>query len=109
MFYYSERPGTLAQRKFVDDIPLNIKKQRLQAIIEKQTAHSLENNKQDIGKTFEVLVEKVSRRSSAEFGGRTSQNKMVIFPSKNAKIGDYVMVKVHNATSATLLGDIIED
>ncbi len=109
MFYYSERPGTLAQRKYVDDIPENIKKQRLQEIIEKQTAHSLENNKQDIGKTFEVLIEKISRRSSAEFGGRTSQNKMVIFPCKNAKIGDYVIVKIHDATSATLLGNIIED
>lgn len=108
MFFYSERPGTLAQRKYEDDVPEPVKKQRLQEVIEKQTLHSLENNKKDIGKTFEVLIEKVSRRSVEEYCGRTTQNKMVVFPNKNYSIGDYVKVAIHSATSATLLGNIVE-
>lgn len=107
MFAYSERPGTLAARKFADDIPEDVKKRRLNEIIRLQTAMSLQNNKRDIGKTFRVLIERDSSKSSADFCGRNSQNKMCVFPKQDGlKPGDYVMVKIHDATSATLLGTI---
>jgi tRNA-2-methylthio-N6-dimethylallyladenosine synthase len=80
MFFYSERPGTLAARKYKDDVEENIKKRRLQEIVDKQYQHSLQNNLKDIGKTFKVLIEKTSKKSEAELCGRNSQNKMVIFP-----------------------------
>lgn len=108
MFAYSERPGTLAARKYADDIPEEVKKRRLNEVIRMQTAISLQLNKQDIGKTFKVLIERDSSKSSADWCGRNSQNKMCVFPKiENSKPGDYVMVKIHDATSATLLGQIV--
>lgn len=108
MFYYSERPGTLAARKYADDIPEDVKKRRLNEVIRLQNAVSLRHNQADIGKTFRVLIEGDSRKSDKDFCGRTSQNKMTVFPKKEGlKPGDYVMVRVKDATSATLLGDIV--
>jgi len=108
MFAYSERPGTLAARKFADDIPEDIKKRRLNEVIRLQTALAHRNNQLDIGKSFRVLVERDSSRSSADHCGRNSQNKMCVFPKKEGvNPGDYVMVRIHDATSATLLGEIV--
>ena len=108
MFYYSERPGTLAARKYEDDIPLDIKKRRLQEIITLQNQLSSEHNKKDIGKTFKVLIEGDSKRSSDHFKGRNTQNKMVIFDkSPDLKPGDYAFVKIKDASSATLLGELV--
>jgi len=107
MFAYSERPGTLAARKYRDDIPEEVKKRRLQEIIRLQTQVSFRHNRRDIGKTFEVLIEGNSKRSDQDFCGRNSQNKMVVFPKKpGLKPGDYVPVTIRDASSATLLGDI---
>jgi len=107
MFYYSERPGTLAARKYPDDIPLEVKKRRLNEIIRLQNMVSLQHNKADIGKTFEVLVEGDSRKSDQDFCGRNTQNKMLVFPKvEGVKPGDYVQVRVKDATSATLLGEM---
>jgi len=104
MFKYSERPDTIAAKKFDDDVPEEVKSRRLQEIIALQGEMSMANNKKDIGKTFEVLVEKVSKKSDKELAGRNSQNKMIVFPRKDYKPGDYVMVKVYNCTPATLIG-----
>jgi tRNA-2-methylthio-N6-dimethylallyladenosine synthase len=108
MFVYSERPGTLAQKKYADDIPLDVKKRRLQEIIEKQNVLSLENYKKDVGKTFKVLIDGDSKRSSDHWVGRTSQNKVVIFPKKENKNkkGNYVQVMINDCTQATLFGTI---
>jgi len=108
MFFYSERPGTLAARKYPDDVSLEVKKQRLQEIIRLQNKHSLERNKQDIGKVHRVLVEKVSRRSADELCGRNDQNKMVVFPKGDLKKGQYVDVLVQSCTGATLKGIVID-
>ena len=109
MFIYSERPGTLAARKYEDDIPEAIKKRRLQEIIRLQNQISFKKNQADIGKTFKVLIEGTSKRSDQDFKGRNSQNKMVVFPvDERYKAGDYVFVKIDSATSATLKGKMIE-
>ncbi|MDX1912810.1 MAG: tRNA (N6-isopentenyl adenosine(37)-C2)-methylthiotransferase MiaB, partial [Saprospiraceae bacterium] len=109
MFAYSERPGTLAARKYPDDIPEEVKKRRLNEIIRLQTAVSLRNNRQDIGKTFRVLIERDSSKSDQDFCGRNSQNKMCVFPKKEGlRPGDYVMVRIKDATSATLLGEVVD-
>ena len=107
MFKYSERPNTLAQRKYEDDIPEDVKTRRLNEIIAMQQSHSLERMKADVGKTLEVLVEGVSKKSENELFGRTSQNSVVVFPRKDYKTGDYVNVKIHDCTSATLLGNAV--
>jgi tRNA-2-methylthio-N6-dimethylallyladenosine synthase len=107
MFFYSERPGTLAEKKFEDDIPELVKKQRLEEVIRLQNQISYQHNLRDIGKTFKVLVEKISKRSEEELAGRNSQNKMIVFPKGDAKIGDYVMVKVTDCTQATLRGELV--
>lgn len=108
MFAYSERPGTTAARKLKDDIPEEVKKRRLQEIIRLQTQVSFYHNKRDIGHIFEVLIEGDSKRSDQDFCGRNSQNKMVVFPKKpGLKPGDYVQVLIREATSATLLGDLV--
>jgi len=107
MFYYSERPGTLAAKKYADDIPLEIKKRRLQEIIEKQNHLSLERNKKDIGKVQKVLVEGVSKRSEEQLKGRNSANKVVILPKGDLKAGDYVFVKITDCTPATLFGELV--
>lgn len=108
MFFYSERPGTLAAKKYEDDIPHEVKKRRLTEIIRLQSQKSLEHNKLDIGKTFKVLIEGDSKRSDQEFKGRNSQNKMMIFPKVDGfKKGDYCHVKVDEVTSVTLRGTIV--
>jgi tRNA-2-methylthio-N6-dimethylallyladenosine synthase len=108
MFFYSERPGTLAARKYEDDIPEEVKKRRLQEIIRLQNQVSFAHNKADIGKTFKVLIEGDSKKSDQEFKGRNSQNKMIVFPKQaGLKPGDYTFVTVHDATSATLKGEIV--
>lgn len=107
MFFYSERPGTLAARKYEDDVPLETKKRRLQEIINLQQKHSLERNESEIGKTFTVLIEKESKKSDRQFAGRNSKNKMIVFNKDGYKIGDYVFVKVNKVTTATLLGEIV--
>ncbi|MEM8526738.1 MAG: tRNA (N6-isopentenyl adenosine(37)-C2)-methylthiotransferase MiaB [Bacteroidota bacterium] len=109
MFYYSERPGTLAAKKYEDDVPLETKKRRLQEIIRLQNQISHHHNQADIGKTFKVLIEGDSKKSDQDFKGRNSQNKMLVFPKKEGlKAGDYTYVKVESATSATLKGKIVE-
>ena len=107
MFYYSERPGTLAQRKYEDDIPLETKKRRLDEIIKKQNTHSLKRNKLTIDNTYKVLAEGYSKKSDDFLKGRTSENKVVIFPKKNGVIGNYVDVKIRDCNSATLFGDYV--
>jgi tRNA-2-methylthio-N6-dimethylallyladenosine synthase len=108
MFFYSERPGTLAARKYKDDIPEDIKKRRLNEIVRLQNHISLQHNKKDIGKIFKVLIEGDSKKSDKDFKARNTQNKMIVFPKKEGlKQGDYVTVKVHDATSATLMGSLI--
>lgn len=108
MFFYSERPGTLAHRKYEDDIPLDVKKRRLTEIVRLQNQVSYKRNQADIGKTFKVLIEGDSKKSDQEFKGRNSQNKMLVFPKREGlKPGDYCMVKVHDATSATLKGKLV--
>ena len=104
MFQYSERPNTLAQRKYQDDVPDEVKTHRLTQIIELQNHLSLESNKLDLGKVFEVLVEGVSKKSGEKLFGRNSQNKVVVFPKEHYKIGDYANVLVKECTSATLKG-----
>lgn len=106
MFKYSERPNTLAEKKYKDDIDEKIKGERLQQIIDLQQDLSYKSNLTDVGKVFEVLVENVSKRSKEELSGRNSQNKVIVFPSKAHKQGDYVMVKVTGCTPATLKGEI---
>ena len=110
MFFYSERPGTLAHRRYVDDIPLDIKKQRLQEIVAVQYELSLTSNQQDVGKEFEVLIEGNSKRDEQDWMGRTSQNKVVVFPKSKAglKAGDYVRIKIDQCTKATLMGRLVE-
>ncbi|HET6994720.1 MAG TPA: MiaB/RimO family radical SAM methylthiotransferase [Chitinophagaceae bacterium] len=108
MFFYSERPGTLAQRRYKDDIPEVIKKKRLQEIVDVQNRLSLQSNKKDVGKSFQVLIEGDSKRSEKNWTGRSSQNKVIVFPKENYELkkGDYVTVKVTDCTQATLLGEI---
>ncbi|MGV3588636.1 MAG: tRNA (N6-isopentenyl adenosine(37)-C2)-methylthiotransferase MiaB [Adhaeribacter sp.] len=107
MFFYSERPGTLAARKFVDDIPLEVKKRRLQEIIDKQRELSLLRNQQDVGKIHRVLVEGFSKKSEADLQGRNDQNKVVVFPKGNYQKGDYVDVLVDSCSVGTLFGQPI--
>jgi tRNA-2-methylthio-N6-dimethylallyladenosine synthase len=105
MFIYSERPGTLAAKKFTDDIPEDVKKRRLNEIISLQHNISSMLNQQDVGKTFKVLVEGKSKKSDSMWKGRNSQNKVIVFPDTgNEDVGMYVDVEVHEATSATLIG-----
>jgi tRNA-2-methylthio-N6-dimethylallyladenosine synthase len=109
MFIYSERPGTLAARRYKDDVPEEIKKRRLQEIVALQGKLSFESNQRDIGKSFKVLIEGDSKRSSDDWMGRNTQNKVIVFSKGNydLKKGDYAWVKVNDCTQATLLGEII--
>ena len=106
MFKYSERPGTFAAKHLPDNIPEEVKIHRLNQIIALQNKLSLTSNLNDIGKTFEVLVEGYSKRSRNDFYGRTSQNKVVIFPKNGTKIGDLIDVTIHRATGASLIGEM---
>jgi tRNA-2-methylthio-N6-dimethylallyladenosine synthase len=107
MFKYSERPGTKAARKYIDDVPESVKSQRLSEMISLQNRVSVRSKKKDIGMIFDVLIEGFSKRSEEYLSGRTSQNKVVVFPGKNFKKGDYVRVKIERCTSATLIGTCI--
>jgi tRNA-2-methylthio-N6-dimethylallyladenosine synthase len=108
MFKYSERPGTKAARKMKDDVPEEVKAARLTEMIAFQNKLSARSKKQDVGKTFEVLVEGFSKRSDDYLSGRTSQNKVVVFPANGHKKGEYVNVKIERSTSATLVGNLVE-
>jgi tRNA-2-methylthio-N6-dimethylallyladenosine synthase len=110
MFFYSERPGTLAARRYTDDVPEEVKKRRLDEIVRLQNRLSLGKNREDIGRTFEVLIEGDSKKSADDWRGRNSQNKVVVFPKADhpCRKGDYAQVKVNDCTGATLIGTIIE-
>ncbi|GAC1424779.1 MAG: tRNA (N6-isopentenyl adenosine(37)-C2)-methylthiotransferase MiaB [Flavisolibacter sp.] len=109
MFYYSERPGTLAHRRYTDDIPIEVKKSRLQEIVDLQGRLSFESNKRDLHKTFSVLIEGNSKKKISDWMGRSSQNKVIVFSKSNGSYqkGDYVNIRVTGFTQATLLGEII--
>jgi tRNA-2-methylthio-N6-dimethylallyladenosine synthase len=107
MFKYSERPGTMASKNLPDNIAEDVKIDRLNRMIALQNELSLESNRRDIGKTFDVLVEGISKRSKEQFVGRTQQNKTMVFPRGNHRIGDIVKVKVLEASSATLIGELV--
>lgn len=109
LFKYSERPGTYAAKHLVDDVPEVEKIRRLQGMIDLQNRLSEESNRRDIGKVFEVLVEGFSKRSREQLFGRTSQNKVVIFDKKDYHVGQYVRVRIHEASSATLFGEPLEE
>ena len=108
MFAYSERPGTLASRKIKDDVPLKVKKIRLQEIISLQQSHSSYKTKLFLNKTVCVLIEKESKKSKEDWSGRISQNTVVVFPKENYSIGDFVDVKILAVTSATLKGVAVQ-
>jgi tRNA-2-methylthio-N6-dimethylallyladenosine synthase len=109
MYFYSERPGTLAARRFEDDVPLEVKKRRLQEIVALHRIHSLKSMERDLGKTFKVLIEGDSKKSDAHWAGRTDHNKMVVFPKNgNLTKGDYVDVFIESCTAGTLMGIIKE-
>lgn len=107
MFFYSERPGTLAAKKYEDDIPLEVKKRRLQEVIEKQRQISLLRNQRDLNKVHKVLIEGPSRKSADQLQGRNSANKVVVFPKENFQKGQYVNVLVKECTGATLIGEVV--
>ncbi len=112
MYFYSERPGTLAEKRYEDDVPLEVKKRRLQEIVDVQWTLSNESNKKELGKCYEVLIEGNSKKSDAEWMGRTSQNKVVVFPKTNKdghaalKKGDYIDIVITHYTKGTLIGAI---
>ena len=108
MFQYSERPGTLASRKYADDVPAEVKTERLNEIIALQGRMSLKSNEKEVGKVFKVLVEGVSKRNDEELFGRASNNKVCVFPAGGHRIGDYVEVKVISCTSATLISELVK-
>lgn len=107
MFKYSERPKTLAERRFEDDIPEEVKGRRLNEIIEKQLAHSLKSNQKQIGTIQKVLIEGNSKRSEEHLCGRTGRNSMVVFPKESYQKAQYVMVRIDSCTSATLKGEVV--
>lgn len=109
MFKYSERPGTYASKHLLDNVPEVVKIERLNRMIETQNRLSAESNTRDVGKVFEVLVEGRSKRNADEWYGRTSQNKVVVFPRENVAAGEFVNVKIDSASSATLKGHIVSD
>jgi len=107
MYFYSERPGTLAARRFEDDVPEEIKKRRLQEMIALHRIHSLQSMQRDVGKTCKVLIEGTSKKNEKELYGRNDQNKVVVFPKGNLKKGEYVYVHITSCTAGTLLGNPI--
>lgn len=107
MFAYSERPGTLAERKMEDDVPEDVKKRRLTEIINLQQKHSHYRTQQHLGKTEEVLIEGTSKKSDEHWMGRNSQNTVVVFPKENYKVGEFVKVTIKDCTSATLIGEAV--
>jgi tRNA-2-methylthio-N6-dimethylallyladenosine synthase len=111
MFFYSERPGTLAARRYKDDIPEEIKRRRLDEVVKAQNRISLESNKRDLGRMVEVLIEGDSKKSAEDWRGRSSENKVVVFPKAGSayRKGDYAWVKVEDCTGGTLIGRPIEN
>ncbi len=107
MFAYSERPGTLAARKILDDVPEEVKKRRLAEIIDLQQKHSLMRTQEKIGQVCEVLIEGNSKKSDAQWMGRNTQNTVVVFPKEHYKVGDFVNVQIESCTSTTLIGKAI--
>ena len=108
MYFYSERPGTLAARRFEDDVPLDIKKRRLQEMVDLYRGHSLQAMQKEVGKTRKVLIEGISKKSENDLYGRTDQNKVVVFAKGNLKPGEYVFLKIEKCTAGTLIGSIVE-
>ena len=108
MFKYSERPGTVAAKRLTDDVPEEVKIRRLNEIIALQNEIAKESNHNDIGKVYEVLVEGFSKRSKEQMSGRTSQNKMVVFPREGRHIGEFIKVKILSSTSATLIAEVVD-
>ncbi|WP_339044471.1 tRNA (N6-isopentenyl adenosine(37)-C2)-methylthiotransferase MiaB [Cardinium endosymbiont of Tipula unca] len=106
MFYYSERPGTLAARKYPDDVSEEVKKRRLSEIIAKQREHGLLRNQQSLHQVQRVLIEKYSKKSSDFFQGRNGQNKIIVFPKGTHKIGDYIDIRIIDCNTATLFGEV---
>lgn len=104
MYFYSERPGTLAARRFEDNVPLDVKKRRLQEMIDLHRIHSLQSMQRDVGKTFKVLIEGTSKKSEHDLYGRTDQNKVVVFAKGDLKVGEYVEVQITSCTAGTLIG-----
>ena len=109
MFAYSERPGTLAAKKMEDDVPFEVKKRRLNEIIQLQQKHGLFRTQEHLGKIEEVLIEGDSKKSDKHWMGRNSQNTVVVFPKSDEKIGDFAMVKINSCTSATLIGEKVKN
>ena len=107
MFAYSERPGTMAARKLEDDVPEEVKKRRLVEIVDLQQKHSHYRTQQFVGQTVEVLIEKESKKSDAQWSGRTTQNTVAVFPKEHYKVGDFVNVKITDCTTATLIGEAV--
>lgn len=107
MFYYSERPGTLAAKKLTDDVPLEVKKRRLDEIIRKQRLHAEKSNKADVGKVYKILIEGTSKKSEKHLQGRSSNNKVTVFEAQNKNKGEYVNVLITECTGGTLLGKIV--
>lgn len=108
LFKYSERPGTYAARKYPDDVPDEVKLERLQRMIDLQQKLSEESNRRDVGKTFEVLIEGFSKKSREQYFGRTQQNKVLVFDRKEHRIGDFVRAQVDEVSSATLIGHTVD-
>ncbi len=108
LYYYSERPGTLAERRFKDDVQLDVKKRRLQELVDLYREHSLHGMQKEVGKTFKILIEGFSKKSEEQLQGRTDQNKVVIFAKENFKKGEYVFVKINNCTAGTLFGEAVK-
>lgn len=109
MYFYSERPGTLAARRFKDDIPEDVKKRRLQEMVDLHRQHSLQSMQRDVGKVCKVLIEGTSKKSEVHLYGRNDQNKVVVFPREDFKKGDYVRVKIDSCTAGTLIGTPVKN
>jgi tRNA-2-methylthio-N6-dimethylallyladenosine synthase len=107
MFKYSERPGTMAARKLVDDVPEAIKKRRLTEIVDAQRKHSAYRTNSYLGKTVEVLIEREAKKNQNDWSGRNPQSLVVVFPKEQYQLGDFVNVKIKNCTSATLIGEAV--
>ena len=107
MYFYSERPGTLAARRFEDDVPLATKKRRLQELVNLHRIHSLQTMQKELGKTFKVLVEGISKKNENELYGRNDQNKVVVFAKGSLTKGEYVNVFIEKCTAGTLIGSVI--
>ena len=108
MYMYNERPGTTAAKKLTDDVTDDVKKRRLSEIIELHRGHTLLRNKENLGKTYEILLEGTSSKSDEHIYGRNSQNKVIIVPKGNLQLGTYVYAKVIDCTSGTLIGEVVE-